>query len=79
MQDSNFIFQHQRVAAVTALIERAVEDGDWPLAWMLMETGHFSCGKFNILRNGIPDIISIYHDKVKNLTEQSKRPARVLF
>ena len=53
---------------MTALIERAVEDGDWPLAWKLMETDHFSCGKFNILRNGIPDIISIYHDKVKKLT-----------
>ena len=46
------------------MIERAVEDGDWPLAWKLMETDLFTCKKFNILRNGIPEIISIYHDKV---------------
>ena len=58
------MFQLQRVSAVTALIERAVEDGDWPLAWKLMETDLFTCKKFNILRNGIPEIISIYHDKV---------------
>ena len=29
-----------------------------------METDFFSCKKFNILRNGVPEIISIYHDKV---------------
>ena len=50
---------------MTGLIERAVEDGDWNLVWNLMETDYFSCKKFNILRNGIPEIISIYHDKVQ--------------
>ena len=65
------MFQLQRVSAVTALIERAVEDGDWPLAWKLMETDLFTCNKFNILRNGIPEIISIYHDKVDMKTLKS--------
>ena len=58
---------------MTALIERAVEDGDWALAWKLMDTDHFSCGKFNILRNGIPEIISIHHDKVKKISLKSFR------
>ena len=50
---------------MTLLIKRAGVEDDMDLVWRLLESDSFCLGFRNVLKNNVPELISVHHDKVR--------------